>query len=319
MPSGRCGAAAVEKVVIATLVLGVLGPVAWVVGTTEMQHLSRFSSSLEQELSKSPAHASERSFSGQNLLEQPKFVSAKATSSQNLVEETTVGNSGSRVLWISLMSASLATIGLFWIGYSQRQKEKRDSSQSPDDLKESLRSLKSQLEKEMRPGCVFTKRQQTMKTLLHQFEIVNCQGLQIRHLLTRKVKTILPTTSVEELRELFTKSHYRHLLVCDAKQKLLGIITTRDLQRKNGTIAADFMTTALVTASPNQSVCSVISTMMEKRISSLPVIEDSQLIGILTSTDLLIALQCTLQILGALGNPSGDSAENQSCSIVNVA
>jgi len=324
-PPGRRGAAVVEKIVIATLIVGVLGPIAWVVGTNELEHLSGFSSSLEHHLTQGhnrPAtdQAALRSpLSDGSNTQGSRFVSTKIGAGEDASDLAETTGTRSRVLWISLLSATVVTLGLFWVGLFQHRKDKGPSNQSAAELQQSLRSLKTQLEKEMRPGCVFTKRQQTMKTLLNQFDKVNCQGLQIRQLLTRKVKTILPTTSADELRDLFTKNHYRHILVCDSKQQLLGIITARDLQRKSGKNAADFMTTELVTVSPDHSVCPVISTMMDKRVSCLPVVENSRLIGIVTTTDLLIALQCTLQILGAIGDPSGGTKENQTCSIVDIA
>lgn len=311
--SRRLGVAAVEKIVIATLIVGVVGPIALVVGSNEMEILSQFSSTLEHSL------APENHSTGQRLASRSMASeSSSLTAEAKLIAEPVSGSSASgRILWISLLSASIVTIGLLWAGFSGQRKDKKLSVQSASDLGQSLQSMKERLEKELRPGCVFTKRQQTMKTLLHQFDKLNCQGLQIHHLLTRKVKTIEPNATVEELRSLFTKKHYRHVLVCDSKKHLLGIITARDLQRKSGKTAADFMTTDLVSVSPDHSVCPVITMMMDKRVNCLPVIEDSRLIGIVTTTDLMIALQCTLQILSALGETSGQATSvDQSCSIV---
>jgi signal-transduction protein with cAMP-binding, CBS, and nucleotidyltransferase domain len=40
-----------------------------------------------------------------------------------------------------------------------------------------------------------------------------------------------------------------------------------------------------------------MTTMLDKRVHCLPVIEDGKPCGMLTSSDLLIALQCALQLL----------------------
>ena len=43
-----------------------------------------------------------------------------------------------------------------------------------------------------------------------------------------------------------------------------------------------------------------ITLMLDRHISCLPVVKDGVLVGVLTSTDLMMALQCTLKILGQL-------------------
>ena len=43
-----------------------------------------------------------------------------------------------------------------------------------------------------------------------------------------------------------------------------------------------------------------ITMMLQKRISCLPVVENDVPLGVLTSTDMMMALQCTLQILAKL-------------------
>jgi signal-transduction protein with cAMP-binding, CBS, and nucleotidyltransferase domain len=39
--------------------------------------------------------------------------------------------------------------------------------------------------------------------------------------------------------------------------------------------------------------------MLDRHISSLPVVENGKLVGIITTTDLVMAFQCTMQVIQA--------------------
>lgn len=56
------------------------------------------------------------------------------------------------------------------------------------------------------------------------------------------------------------------------------------------------MTSSPRTVAPNTPLSPAITLLIEKHISCLPVVEDERLCGVLTTTDLIITLQCTLQV-----------------------
>ena len=60
------------------------------------------------------------------------------------------------------------------------------------------------------------------------------------------------------------------------------------------------MTTDVTTVSDDARIIPTITLMMEKGISCLPVLHNDQLCGLLTSTDLMMALQCSLQVLSKM-------------------
>jgi CBS domain-containing protein len=83
---------------------------------------------------------------------------------------------------------------------------------------------------------------------------------------------------------------------------LLGMLSERDYTRKiillgrasRNTPVAEIMSSAVVTASPQDSVEECLQIMTQKRIRHLPVIEDEQLVGIVSIGDLvnwIISLQ----------------------------
>ena len=52
----------------------------------------------------------------------------------------------------------------------------------------------------------------------------------------------------------------------------------------------DFMTKNVITTSPSDEIGKCVERMLEKRISGLPVLEDGNLVGIITKTDLVRAI-----------------------------
>lgn len=146
---------------------------------------------------------------------------------------------------------------------------------------------------------IFDKRQ----TILHAVSadtaaLFNSQ-MDVRHLMTAKVTRVFLETPAEKVQKLFRVERLRHLMVCDASDKLVGVISDRDLRKANARTAEQLMTPDPETASPDDLIGPAITRLMNLHVSCLPVIENGRLCGVLTSTDLMMALQCCLQILRA--------------------
>jgi acetoin utilization protein AcuB len=94
----------------------------------------------------------------------------------------------------------------------------------------------------------------------------------------------------------------RHLPVVDPDGRLVGIVTDRDLrqaslarlhalrERDRDLTVQDVMTWAVITTGPDVPVNHAVAAMYERRIGSLPVVEDGRLVAILTEGDLLRTL-----------------------------
>jgi CBS domain-containing protein len=115
--------------------------------------------------------------------------------------------------------------------------------------------------------------------------------------MSRRLFLVKPQTSLEEVRALMDEHKLRHLLVCDAAGLLVGLISDRDLTARNGKTAGHVMTTELLTVEPRALVQPAITLLINKQISCLPVVAEGYPCGVLTSTDLMMALQCTMQML----------------------
>lgn len=125
-------------------------------------------------------------------------------------------------------------------------------------------------------------------------EIPTC----VAEVMTRNVITTAPDHSVQEAITLVARHRFRHLLVVAEEHRLVGVISDRDLLRfmirdpQWGEAAvAEVMRTNPVTVSPQTPLSTAIAEMLTRRINCLPVVNaETQVLGILTSTDLLKTL-----------------------------
>jgi len=297
MMKNRGGVATVEKVIFLFVMFAGLSVLIYLFGFSKENAIATCSSKIEYTLCPETERLV-RNESQKGRAAKPAVTAVAAVSHLPSTESTIAQElSLNPFAYVGLGIASLLILATTL----QLKKKKRPR---PIQEEKIIERVKKQLEPRLLPGCVFTKRQKTMSMLLHQLDGAAFDEMRIYHLLSSNVKTVLPETPLAELRKWFLTHHFRHLLVCSASGKLLGIISARDLQRSSVGTAADIMSSELVTVSPDQLVSPAITLMMERRISCLPVTEEGKLMGIVTTTDLLIALQCTLQILNSLGNPN---------------
>ena len=70
----------------------------------------------------------------------------------------------------------------------------------------------------------------------------------------------------------------------------------------SGATAADLMTREPAVVTPDVTITAAVSVMLTRRISSLPVVEQERVVGIVTMTDVAMTLQCALQSLDKLSS-----------------
>jgi len=166
----------------------------------------------------------------------------------------------------------------------------------------SYRKLKKNLTREeasVALSAIMYNRRFTGKPV-HEWAIAmmdEAKNLEIQFdIVSNIMSTDLITVAENDLAELVLKimewRKIRHLPVEDAKGKLKGIITkkrlVRYLESRDGiplATAADVMNTDPVTVGPNDDIKFAMLLMLDKGISSLPVVENNELIGIITDKD----------------------------------
>ncbi|KAB8335101.1 CBS domain-containing protein [Scytonema tolypothrichoides VB-61278] len=113
-----------------------------------------------------------------------------------------------------------------------------------------------------------------------------------RDLMSSPVRTIRPETTIAEAQRTLLRYGHSGLCVADAQGQLLGIISRRDLDiaLHHGFSHAPvkgYMTVNMRTITPDTTLPEIESVMVTYDIGRLPVLENGQLVGIVTRTDVL--------------------------------
>jgi CBS domain-containing protein len=121
--------------------------------------------------------------------------------------------------------------------------------------------------------------------------------MKVRNILATKKGRLITIGSDEPVRRaiaLLVNNRIGALLVVDAAGKLVGILSERDVMRTAaedeglfGRPVADIMTKEVIVGMPQDDVIAVAHTMLEKRFRHLPIMEEGQLIGIISIGDVL--------------------------------
>jgi CBS domain-containing protein len=106
--------------------------------------------------------------------------------------------------------------------------------------------------------------------------------------------SVSPTTTVYQALQIMADNNIGAILVMDG-DKLVGIFSERDYARKvvlmgktsAGTPISEIMTHKLLCVPPNATVDDCLGLMTEKRIRHLPVLDQDQVLGILSIGDLV--------------------------------
>ena len=142
----------------------------------------------------------------------------------------------------------------------------------------------------------YSKRQQLLRELLNDGELLLKNRLEVRHLMTRDPLVVLPTTTLAEMTALVQKRQIHHLVVCGRAGEILGVLSDQDLRGQPSTTAQQLMTFPVPTVAPDTPLSPAITFLINENLSCLPVTNHGGLCGLLTLTDLALTLQCMLQL-----------------------
>jgi len=111
-----------------------------------------------------------------------------------------------------------------------------------------------------------------------------------------KVFTIVPSASIQEAIQELAAANIGALIVVDGRGAPIGILSERDVIRRMAAATevrsakvGDLMTSPITTGHPDDDADSVLRTMTARRFRHLPVVDDGQLVGMVTIGDLVKA------------------------------
>ncbi len=116
--------------------------------------------------------------------------------------------------------------------------------------------------------------------------------MKIADVMKKDVMKVGPEVSVEEASKMMRESGIRSLVVVD-KEKVVGVVTDSDvvlrgLNRGDPAVikVGEIMTKEPIVISSSADVMEAVSIMRAKRFRRLPVVDEGQLKGIVSITDL---------------------------------
>lgn len=118
-----------------------------------------------------------------------------------------------------------------------------------------------------------------------------------------KVYSIEPSATLADVVQRLVEFNCGSLVVCDGG-KMVGIITERDILRACAALDEPLesipvearMTVDVVTGAPDNTVNDTMGVMTEKRIRHLPVMDQGQLVGIVSIGDVVKAQHAELSV-----------------------
>jgi len=117
----------------------------------------------------------------------------------------------------------------------------------------------------------------------------------IQDIMSKDLITVLPDASIQECAKKMIDNNISSVVVQDKKKKLVGVVTKTDLvstflvQSTASLRISKIMTRKVITASPNDSIFEVESSLFNNKISRIVVTEKKQPVGIITFRDFVPA------------------------------
>ena len=125
------------------------------------------------------------------------------------------------------------------------------------------------------------------------------QSMYVYEIMSKNVVKVNHEISALEISKIMVKRRVSSVSIIDNDNKIIGIVTEKDLVREvcaknilaNTLTAANVMSSPLITISKNSSINDATKLMVEKKIKHLAIHENNDVIGIVTTYDLINVLR----------------------------
>ena len=128
-----------------------------------------------------------------------------------------------------------------------------------------------------------------------------------RDIMKTDVVTVPPSTSVSEAASIMRQENIGSLVVIGVDNKLLGIITDRDIvvsvvadgKSPVEVVVGDVMTSELITVQEDESIFEILKVLGKNSIRRVPVLRRGRLVGIVSVDDLIVLVVTELSNLAS--------------------
>ncbi|MDF2738277.1 MAG: hypothetical protein K0S93_2137 [Nitrososphaeraceae archaeon] len=125
------------------------------------------------------------------------------------------------------------------------------------------------------------------------------QSMYVYEIMSKNVVKVNHEISALEISKIMVKRRVSSVSIIDNDNKIIGIVTEKDLVREvcaknilsNTLTAAKVMSSPLISISKNSSINDATKLMVEKKIKHLAIHENNDVIGIVTTYDLINVLR----------------------------
>jgi len=121
-------------------------------------------------------------------------------------------------------------------------------------------------------------------------EEVVVMALTAKDIMTKRVVTVSPSTTVKELTELLAAKKISGVPVVDEQKRVVGIVTEADVLAHPGAkTVEEIMTKKVISVAPDTPVEEIAKLLAKKKIKRVPVIDKGKLVGIVSRADIVKA------------------------------
>ena len=132
--------------------------------------------------------------------------------------------------------------------------------------------------------------------------------MKVSEIMSGRVVSVGMREPVSAAARLLRQFNVGSLPVCDGQRRLRGVVTDRDIVTRCVAVGEDpaetpvskIMTRGVRTVAPEDELDHAVRVMGEEQIRRLPVVEDGQLVGVVSLCDMARAKSCAMEAGAAL-------------------
>jgi acetoin utilization protein AcuB len=114
--------------------------------------------------------------------------------------------------------------------------------------------------------------------------------MRMKDVMSKNVVSVAPTTAIAVASEKLRNDEIDHLVVVEGK-RVVGVVAGRDMLRvRDDRPVSEVMSRRVATIGPDATLRRAAGIMRGRAVGCLPVVDDGEVVGIVTTSDLLTAL-----------------------------